>query len=626
MITLKRFWYEHKYEMIITIFGVLVGVFATLGRDAAFCMWAPDSILMFCSEASRIIVGSLLFPLVMVICGVAFRDGRHKVLAIIYSKLVLEIALISIGVNINCFSPVFWGDLSALFFISVDAILSLSLLSEKVEKAVSGGVLIAVIAVSLFTVAINGETPLIQEYIFRVLYTCLIYLSVFLVLNDLSGNRICYSKLTGFKFRIKREKAIAKLVSVLFMVALSAALTLCFVIVSGHSNVLPIKEKTSEIICYISWCVLYLLVAAFIFISKFKTSMLKNLFFASCVASASTVTIMLLNSYGHLLEYNYCFGEEIKYRFYDFFKWDIAYTYSFGWLRYPAVFLTVFLVSLIVFIIISKRQNDDIRRIIGKIKASVYADDEEFNDFGDEISEFDFERKTISDNEWGSVFDGDTFAMDNKIYDVLLTFENEAETEKFIVYTDNSLDEDGKVQIFASKYMPEISVDKLIPIEDDEEWATIKRLLDYAMERVSQNTEKEKEGVESKKESRNNKQGEFDAFTTLCYMAKAIVQNEKNKVPFILTTKGEDENNDAYGVTMSGTAKELETLLKYTMMSIAKRYKSDGIRSSGVYDRFSEITVSAVGEVYKSKLREEIERMMSENKDDFDVNNYLEGD
>lgn len=624
MTTIHKFWKNKSLEISTAAILIVAGILAVLGRESAFYNSMTD-ILLFCNEASRIIVGSLMFPLVAIVICASVKEVRKKLLSVVCAKLIMEIMFIPFGINLNFFSDVLISDLSGLFFIAADFILLISIVNEKVEKAMCGGVLSAVSVISLFTVAISSRNGDATIYICRTLSTVLFYVSVFYGSFKLPVVKAHTGIRAELKYRVKKEKEKAKLVTLLFFSAVCACTTTFFVVMSSKNIYVP-NEKTVELICYISWCALFLFVSQLIasHINNFTTA--KSIVTAFCVAAVSTLQVVILNSYGHLLEYNYWFGDEFKLSYYNFFVSDITYTYSFGWLRYPAVFLTVFLVSLIVFIIISKRQNDDIRRIIGKIKASVYADDEEFNDFGDDTLELDFGGKTAPDNDWGSVFDGDTFAMDNKIYDVLLTFENEAETEKFIVYTDNSLDEDGKVQIFASKYMPEISVDKLIPIEDDEEWATIKRLLDYAMERVSQNTEKGREGIESKKESRNNKQGEFDAFTTLCYMAKAIVQNEKNKVPFILTTKGEDENNDAYGVTMSGTAKELETLLKYTMMGIAKRYKSDGIRSSGVYDRFSEITVSAVGEVYKSKLREEIERMMSENKDDFDVNNYLEGD
>ena len=40
-------------------------------------------------------------------------------------------------------------------------------------------------------------------------------------------------------------------------------------------------------------------------------------------------------------------------------------------------------------------------------------------------------------------------------YDVLFTFQSEETNKDYIVYTDNSKDEDGNVQVYASIYHPE---------------------------------------------------------------------------------------------------------------------------------------------------------------------------
>ena len=40
------------------------------------------------------------------------------------------------------------------------------------------------------------------------------------------------------------------------------------------------------------------------------------------------------------------------------------------------------------------------------------------------------------------------------VYDVLFTFDNEETNKSYIVYTDNSLDDKGNVQVYASIYYP----------------------------------------------------------------------------------------------------------------------------------------------------------------------------
>ncbi len=89
------------------------------------------------------------------------------------------------------------------------------------------------------------------------------------------------------------------------------------------------------------------------------------------------------------------------------------------------------------------------------------------------------------------LFNGDSFIMEENgveyEYDILFTFENEEETEKYVVYTDNSLDEEGKVRVFASKYNPEINENGLVAIETDEEWKAIGELLEYAVNEANKN-------------------------------------------------------------------------------------------------------------------------------------------
>ena len=71
-----------------------------------------------------------------------------------------------------------------------------------------------------------------------------------------------------------------------------------------------------------------------------------------------------------------------------------------------------------------------------------------------------------------------------KEYDVLFTFESEETNKNYIVYTDNSLDETGNVQVFASVYNPEDENTKLEPIETEKEWKVIETILETLQEEV----------------------------------------------------------------------------------------------------------------------------------------------
>ena len=60
--------------------------------------------------------------------------------------------------------------------------------------------------------------------------------------------------------------------------------------------------------------------------------------------------------------------------------------------------------------------------------------------------------------------------------EVLVTFEREG--KDYIVYTDNTLDEEGNTNVFASIMVTEGEQCKLLPIETAEEWAIIEQLLE----------------------------------------------------------------------------------------------------------------------------------------------------
>lgn len=70
-------------------------------------------------------------------------------------------------------------------------------------------------------------------------------------------------------------------------------------------------------------------------------------------------------------------------------------------------------------------------------------------------------------------------------YDVLFTFDNEETEKSYIVYTDNSLDEKGNVQVFASTFIPHSNDTRLMPIETEKEWKIIEIILEEIQAEVS---------------------------------------------------------------------------------------------------------------------------------------------
>lgn len=79
------------------------------------------------------------------------------------------------------------------------------------------------------------------------------------------------------------------------------------------------------------------------------------------------------------------------------------------------------------------------------------------------------------------------------IYDVLFTFESDETGKNYIVYTDNTRDESGNIQVYASIYDPEDPKGKLEAITTDKEWKVIETILETLQEEVRKKKEESNE-------------------------------------------------------------------------------------------------------------------------------------
>ncbi len=66
--------------------------------------------------------------------------------------------------------------------------------------------------------------------------------------------------------------------------------------------------------------------------------------------------------------------------------------------------------------------------------------------------------------------------------EVLFTFESEETGKNYIVYTDNTTDEDGNTNVFASILESDVNENLLQPIESEEEWSMIETLIEELKE------------------------------------------------------------------------------------------------------------------------------------------------
>lgn len=70
--------------------------------------------------------------------------------------------------------------------------------------------------------------------------------------------------------------------------------------------------------------------------------------------------------------------------------------------------------------------------------------------------------------------------------EVLFTFESDETKKNYIVYTDNTLDEQGNTKVYASIYTPNEENTNLIPIETDKEWKIIETILEELQQQAKE--------------------------------------------------------------------------------------------------------------------------------------------
>ena len=63
-----------------------------------------------------------------------------------------------------------------------------------------------------------------------------------------------------------------------------------------------------------------------------------------------------------------------------------------------------------------------------------------------------------------------------KTFDVLFTFDNDETKKSYVIYTDNTVDGNGNVEVYASIYDPKNPHSKLEEIKTEKEWKIIETI------------------------------------------------------------------------------------------------------------------------------------------------------
>ena len=72
--------------------------------------------------------------------------------------------------------------------------------------------------------------------------------------------------------------------------------------------------------------------------------------------------------------------------------------------------------------------------------------------------------------------------------EVLFTFDSEETKKSYMVYTDNTTDENGNVRVYASVYNPDAENTELMPIESEREWKIVETILESIQEENNNNS------------------------------------------------------------------------------------------------------------------------------------------
>lgn len=70
--------------------------------------------------------------------------------------------------------------------------------------------------------------------------------------------------------------------------------------------------------------------------------------------------------------------------------------------------------------------------------------------------------------------------------EILFTFDSDETKKSYIVYTDNTLDEEGSTKVYASVYDPTGQNSALLPIETEKEWLVIENILSSVQQKIDE--------------------------------------------------------------------------------------------------------------------------------------------
>ena len=74
-------------------------------------------------------------------------------------------------------------------------------------------------------------------------------------------------------------------------------------------------------------------------------------------------------------------------------------------------------------------------------------------------------------------------------FEILFTFESDETNKNYMVYTDNTTDEEGKTKVYVAVFNPNAEPLELLPVETEREWKVIETIITSIEEENKKNNE-----------------------------------------------------------------------------------------------------------------------------------------
>lgn len=74
-------------------------------------------------------------------------------------------------------------------------------------------------------------------------------------------------------------------------------------------------------------------------------------------------------------------------------------------------------------------------------------------------------------------------------FEILFTFESDETNKNYMVYTDNTTDEEDNTKVYASVFNPNAEPLELLPVETEREWKVIETIITSIEEENKKNNE-----------------------------------------------------------------------------------------------------------------------------------------